>query len=310
METTQVQSQPQSAEPIIETTSIEVPSEESNLRTIKINGEETQVSLDDIKRGLNISEWDPKFEKALIQAYQIKRAGDHAFNEVDKTRKQVEADKKRIEYFNELLIANPEGILEELGLADKLDEMSFNRIRRRFEIEQMTPEQREAYEAKLERDQEKSEREKYQKRVEKFEYEQQVSAHIENESQEMIEAVKRSSLPQDRQTLQMMATYMLAGYTAQQAVHTLESRLPSLVDMWLQSATPEQIGKMLSKEARNKVQQFQIGQVKQKPTNQAPPPGTLPVQKPKQGPYGESKRERDIEAAQRAFESFTANRQF
>lgn len=277
---------------------VQQPEVNANVRKIKLNGEEREVSIDDVKRHLQIDDFDPKYEKAILQAYQKSIGADHAFNEVNLTKKQIEAQRKQIELYNELLVKEPDTLLEELLDANKLDEIAFKRIQKRFELEQMTPEQREAYEAKRERDQEKSEREKYQKQVEDFEREQRVNFHIQNESQAMIDAIQRSALPKDKNTLEMTAVYMIAGYTAEEAVNRFENQLPSLVDMWIQSATPEQINKLLSKKAREKMQSYTVGQVSRKPQNQAPPPGSTPRPRdPNEQPdYKERRRDR-LEAA-------------
>lgn len=280
MEASQSQAQSAEAQAPEESGAIQQAAQTPETRKITLNGEEREVPLDEIKRHLGIDEYDTKYDKQLVQAYQKSLAADHRFNEVNLTKKQVEAQRKQIELFNEVLVKDPDALLEELLDAGKLDEIAFKRIQRRFEIEQMTPDQREAYEARLERDKEKSQREKYEERIQKYEHEQAVSAHIETESQAMIDALQRSSLPMDKQTLQLTATYMLAGYSAQEAVAVLENRLPSMVDLWLQNATPDQIKKALSKQAREKMQTYAVSQVSRKPNNNAPPPGTIPPRRP------------------------------
>lgn len=277
---------------------VQQPEVNANVRKIKLNGEEREVSIDDVKRHLQIDDFDPKYEKAILQAYQKSIGADHAFNEVNLTKKQIEAQRKQIELYNELLVKEPDTLLEELLDANKLDEIAFKRIQKRFELEQMTPDQREAYEAKLERDREKNQRQEYEQKLQQFEHEQQVNFHIQNESKAMIDAIQRSALPKDKQTLQLTATYMLAGYSAEEAVATIENRLPSLVDLWIQSATPEQINKLLSKKAREKMQSYTVGQVSRKPQNQAPPPGSVPRPRdPNDQPDYKTRRRDRLEAA-------------
>lgn len=269
-----------------------------DIRKIKLNGEEREVSLEDIKRNLDIEEWDPKYEKQLIQAYQKSLAADHRFNEVNMTKKEVEAAKKQIALYNQLLVQDPETLLGELLEEGKLDEIAFRRIQRRFELEQMTPDQRAAYEATQALNKEKSEKQQYQERLQQFEHEQAVSQHIQNESQAMIEAVTKSSLPKDKFTLELMASTMVAGYTAEQAANRWEQNMPKMVDVWLQNATPEQIKQALSKQARDKMQSFTVGQIARKPNNNAPPPGTVP-QRPQNGEQQDYKaiRKQRLEAA-------------
>jgi Fe2+ transport system protein B len=277
-------------------------------RKVKINGEELEVPIEDIKRHLGITDWDSKYEKQLIQAFQKSLAGDHAFNEVNRSKKEIEAAKAQLKYYNELLVGNPKVILQESGV--DVRSMAFEILKEEYELEQMTPEQREAYEIKKQWEQDKTEKQELKDKFQKIQQEQEVSYHIENESQQLIDAISKTQLPKDINMLQMATVFMIAGQSAQEAVDTIQQKLPTWIDSWIQNATPEQIGKMLSKNARDKVQSYQIAQHKQKPTNQAPPPGTRIEEKPRQNAYGNDYASKKLEKTAAAFAAFESQRGF
>ncbi len=277
-------------------------------RKVKINGEEFEVPIEEIKRHLGITDWDSKYEKQLIQAFQKSLAGDRAFNDVSKTKKEVEAEKARLKMYTELLIADPKTILQESGV--DIRELAFKVLQEEYELEQMNPDQRRAFELEKQFEKEKSDKQQLQEKFQKIQEEQEISYHIENESQQLIDAISKTQLPRDANMLEMATIYMIAGKSAQQAVQTIEQKLPIWFDVWIKNSSSDQIGKMLSREARDKVQSYQIGQVKQKPTNQAPPPGSRTEDKPRQSAYGNDYQSKKLEKTAAAFAAFESQRGF
>ena len=77
------------------------------LKKLKINGEEKEFDLEDIKRHLNVSEWDENLEKILLPAFQKSYAADQIFNDVGRSRKEIELEKGRLKMLTDSLLERP-----------------------------------------------------------------------------------------------------------------------------------------------------------------------------------------------------------
>lgn len=149
---------------------------------VKIDGEEKEVTLEDLKRD-----------------YQKFQSANQRYEEAKHLRKQSE---KLIE----IMKTNPFDVLEKMGL--DVEALAEERLLRKIQFEQMTDEQKEAYLAK-EKLKSYEQMEQERKAQEEFHRLEQVKQHYKaNFEREIIEAIETNELPRDSQTASKIIGYM------------------------------------------------------------------------------------------------------
>ncbi len=149
---------------------------------VKINGQEKEVSIDELKAH-----------------YQKLESANQKFAEASQLRKQSE------QLIN-VLKSSPLEVLEKLGL--DVDQIAEERLLKRLEFDSMSPEQQEAYLAKEklrtyeQLEQERQAQEQYQKA-------EQLKTHYKQDfERQIIQAIEENELPRDSNTAKKIIDYM------------------------------------------------------------------------------------------------------
>lgn len=162
------------------------PAKEKRKFKYKYNGEEFEEELTEDEIAYRVSKY---------------RGAEEKFREAAEDRKEmqkvkVELDKK----YDAVMKAkeDPIGYLKELGL--DFDKLSTEHVTKLFELESMTPEQKEAYEAKKELAELKKKNAENQKTREQAEADAQVAKEIDQYNKRTISILDAFNLPKDRNT--------------------------------------------------------------------------------------------------------------
>lgn len=140
-------------------------------------------------------------EADLIRNYQKGIAADKRFNEASQMHKQAEE-------FIGLLRSNPMKVLTDPRLSIDMKKIAEDYVYEQYQLEQMTPEQREAREMK-ERLTRYEQEEKARKEQEEAKRAQELTDKwTQNYTKDIMTAIEKSGLPRSEHTVRRMAYYM------------------------------------------------------------------------------------------------------
>ncbi|TGM95037.1 hypothetical protein EHR02_00090 [Leptospira levettii] len=157
-----------------------------------------EISKDSVKVKINGEEKEIPVEE-LVKSYQKGIGADQKFLEASRMRKQAE-------HALEVIRSNPFEVLEKMGI--DVEELAEERLYRKIQLEQMTPEEREAYENKErlrkyeEMERQKREEEEHQRFLEKKAMLLKASLH------QIQEVMEKYDLPKEPYVLKKFTSLM------------------------------------------------------------------------------------------------------
>lgn len=210
--------------------------------TVKVNGEEIEVSQDE-----------------LIRGYSTNKAAQEKFREADAMRKQAEK-------FVEMLQEDPAYVLEQMGM--DVRSLAEHYLAERLQYESLSDEERELIEAK----QKLARYEAQQKAQQEEQYQRELSEKVEAARGEYVTrintALDTAGLPQTDWTVQRMAKYMHEALSSDDpAIQKLsDSDIVELVAEdyaeELSKMPAETLERLLGKEAANTLRKNDLSKLK------------------------------------------------
>lgn len=238
----------------------EPKSEQPTKHKVKIDGQEAEVSLDE-----------------LIAGYSKAKASHDRFQQAAQERKIAEQLKKEAEEAKARLKTNPWDVLKELEADPRA--LAEEYLIKQLEYDAMTPEQRTAMEESKRKDRERQELEekirKYEER-EKAEKEAQEAKEIQEKTQHfvkeietsMLEALQSSALPKTHAMVAKVADKMLEAHSygidmhPSQAVRLVEEELKVLKKAFLEDLDADKLADFLGEEQLKKIRKRDVEKLK------------------------------------------------
>lgn len=224
------------------------PSEEQKYK-VKVNGQELEVTLDQ-----------------LLKNFSLEQASRKKMEEAAEYRKKVTEYEKQVTEYNRLMdnIQSKPELLWEFAKALNLDphKLSEELLFQRFEYEKLTPEQRRLKELE-EKERLWTEKEERAKREAAQAAEQarveQASARIDDELGQFIETHKLDQITVDRM-LGVMINSLNQGtdMTAEQAYARVKSHTEQLRNQWISSMSPEEVVSLLPKSVLEQIRKSDL----------------------------------------------------
>lgn len=225
-------------------------------RKLKIDNEDTEMTLAEIERNTAINK-------------SVTKRGQEAAERA----KLAEERENSLKDFLEEAKANPRLLW---ALAEKFghdpDALAIERARQAYEWSQLTDEEKENRVAKMERDQlraEKEEREAELRQTAEYQEAQEVETEIQSDIEATIAEMKLSSpdavdIERIVQATQFLYNRLERKPTPQEVAQFVLPKLGQDVKRYLQSVGPEQLSELLGREALDKLQSHVIKQAESK----------------------------------------------
>lgn len=221
------------------------------------------------KHKLKIYDQEEEYtEEEVLKMAQKSRAADFKFN------KAAELDKARASWL-ETAKKNPWVVFDELGL--NADELAEARLMEKLKIQMMTPEQKEAWEAKSERDELKkrleateSERKAEKEALEKGELDRLQSDYAKQLDHTIPEMFKEQGIAATPRRIARVAEFLIAHAEThgsvpdlKQAMSLSEKELEKDFQDYLPKMSVEQLLKILPRELRDGLRKYDLDELKQ-----------------------------------------------
>lgn len=213
----------------------------------------------------NEEEYD---EDEVLKMAQKVRAADFKF------QKAAELDKARAAWL-ESVKGNPWDVFDKLGL--DADELAERRLAEKLRLQMMSPEQKEAYEAKLERDRlkkqlEETERARKEEKesLEKDEYERLKSQYAQELDSNLPKVFKELGIAATPRRIARAIEFIEAHASThgkvpdfKQAISMAEKDLEKDFEEFLPKMSVDQLMKMLPREVRDAIRKYELDELKQ-----------------------------------------------
>lgn len=232
---------------------------EPELYTITVDGEQIQVTLDE-----------------LLKNVQTAKASNKRFQEAALTRKQAEEAQQKAQALREELLRNPLQAMLKEGVDEKSIRKHYEDVLyQMYQYDQLSDEEKAARqkEAEQRREFEKmqeqlKELEQLKKEKEEAAFQQQVAAEEERITQEFLAAFEQHNVPNTPEAVQWMANYMAAALEAGEdvdlgtAAALYKQNSSQSLQSFIQSLSEDQLLEYIGEKKLNKLRSNEIQKVK------------------------------------------------
>lgn len=253
----------------VEVTEEVTAANEPKMYTVKVNGEELQVT-----------------EEELLQGYQTRKAADDKFREAAMTRKQAE------EFIN-LLKTDPKKVLTNPSLGLDFRQLAEEFLVEQLEEEAMDPKDRELRDAKRKLEEYEAEKKRKAQEQEAAQAAELREKYTAEYQESIIDSLQSSGLPKTEHTVKRMAYYLHQGLQrgynlkAADVVDLVKNDYIQEQKTLFSGLDGDELVNFLGDEVANKLRNHKVSQITQK--NPPKTPDTQP-----QGGNGRQKKSKKI----------------
>lgn len=233
----------------------EVDEDGETIYVVKIDGEEREIT-----------------EEELLRGYRMRESSDKRFQEAAEMRKQAEQ-------LQELMKTDPAKAMKQLGLDPR--QFSEEYISRLLEEQMMTPEEKELAELRRERDELHKAKLAEEESKKQSEYDANTQKQAAEYKRQIEEVITEHKLPHTPTTINRLALHMEQSYmkgnteiTAKDVVADVKAELDHDLKSRIEASSIEDIIGVLGEDFIKKVRAYDTGRLKN-------PKGETPVEQPK-----------------------------